>query len=492
MILQIGGKQMFKIFDTTIIIIQILLSLFLLYLVRELLPLNFIIAIGCVLAVIIGIELIFLIKKRKIKVKNGKRVRSRKMRTRLVCMVVAICIAVVDIYAVKGFKTLGNITTGKYQTTVVSLVVKNDSEYKKVADLQDLFVGYTNSMDEDVVDEVMADIKNKQKTTLQYSDYRFLNDLVIGFNDGEEQAMIFNEGLRASIEEIDPDFSKNTRVIYQYESKKEVSNDFSKSLENLGDCFTVYISGIDTYGPVNSVSRSDVNMLVTVNIKEKKILMVSIPRDYYVELASFGAYDKLTHAGVYGVEESMDTLSLLLDEEIPYYARVNFTSLITMVDAIDGITVYNDQEFVSYHNGKYHPVGNLTFNGEEALEFVRERYGLENGDNDRVKNQQKVLRAMLDKMMSPKIITNYSKILKAVEGSFQTNISSQDIQSLVQMQLSDMAKWTFESISLTGYETMTDECYSMWGTDLYVIEQDEDSVLAAKAAIDAMYTKSES
>lgn len=487
-----GGKSMLKIVDLSIVIIQIILSGFLLFLVRELLPMNLLIILAFVLLLILGIEIFALTKKRKIKVKDGKRYRSRKMKSRIACLLIAICIATVDIFAVKGFKTLGNITGGKYETTVVSVVVKADSEYKKVQDLDGLFVGYTSSMDETVVDEVMNDLKKKEQVKLKYSDYQFLNTLVEGFNQDEEQAMIFNEGIRASIEEIDPDFSKNTRVIYQYESKKEISNDFSKSLEHLGDCFTVYISGIDTYGPVNSVSRSDVNMLVTVNIKTKKILMVSIPRDYYVELASFGAYDKLTHAGVYGVDESMDTISLLLEEEIPYYARVNFTSLITMVDAIDGITVYNDQEFVSYHNGKYHPVGNLTFNGEEALEFVRERYGLENGDNDRVKNQQKVLKAMLSKMMSPKIITNYSKILKAVEGSFQTNMSSQDIQSLIQMQLSDMASWTFETISLTGYETMTDECYSMWGTDLYIMEQDPDSVEQAKEAIDAMYLTSES
>ena len=197
--------------------------------------------------------------------------------------------------------------------------------------------------------------------------------------------------------------------------------------------------------------------------------------------------DKLTHAGIYGVEESMETLERVFDIEFDYYAKVNFTSLVTIVDALGGITVYNDQAFNSYRYNDYYPVGEIYMDGDKALEFVRARYALANGDNDRVKNQQKVLKAMIDKAISPAIITNFSSILNAVSGSVATSMDSKNIQELIQMQLNDMASWDIQQISVTGTGTTTTSCYSMPGSRVYVMEPDYSSVEAATAKINEIF-----
>ncbi|MBR2713245.1 MAG: LCP family protein, partial [Kiritimatiellae bacterium] len=177
-----------------------------------------------------------------------------------------------------------------------------------------------------------------------------------------------------------------------------------------------------------------------------------------------------------GVEESMATLEKEFGITLHYYARVNFTSLIKIVNALGGINVYNDQSFTSYHTHDYYPKGEMYMDGETALEFVRERYGLANGDHDRVKNQQKVLTAMLKKAMSPSIIKNYGKLMDAVSGSFTTNMDAKEIQSLIQMQVDDMASWNFEQISVNGTGTKSTSCYSMPGQSVYVMKPDYDTV----------------
>ena len=213
-------------------------------------------------------------------------------------------------------------------------------------------------------------------------------------------------------------------------------------------------------------------MIVTVDPTNKKILMTSIPRDYYVTLANMGKKDKLTHAGLAGVENSVKTLENFLDIDINYYARVNFTSLIQMVDALGGIEVYSDQDIPKL--GIHESVNQM--DGKKALSFSRERYSYKSGDNHRVQNQQKVLEAMLNKMMSPAIITNYSSILENINGSFETNMTSQEITSLLKMQLSDMAKWDIQQIQLEGHGAMMTGGAYMPNHKLYYMIPDQSSV----------------
>ena len=247
--------------------------------------------------------------------------------------------------------------------------------------------------------------------------------------------------------------------------------------------FNVYISGIDTSGTISNVSRSDANIIATVNTNTHEILLTSIPRDYYVTLHSKGAKDKLTHSGIYGINETVTTVEDLLDIDINYYVRVNFTTVIKLVDTLGGIQVYSDYDFTAqgYHFNK----GYNTLNGAEALAFSRERYSFASGDNQRVKNQQAVIEAIIDKVISPELLTRYTSILNSLEGSFQTNIEQNEISNLVKDQLSNMSSWTVKSNALTGTGSYG-PTYSMGSTKLYIMLPSDSSVAEAKQKINAV------
>ncbi len=243
--------------------------------------------------------------------------------------------------------------------------------------------------------------------------------------------------------------------------------------------FVMYISGIDTYGDVDKVSRSDVNILAVVNPGRRTMLLVTTPRDYYVKLhGTAGPPDKLTHAGLYGITMSRQTLSDLYGVDIPYYVRLNFTSLVRMVDVVGPITVQSDYAFKSFK------VGENTLTSKQALEFARERYSFAEGDRQRGRNQQKVIEAMVAKMSEPQNIIRYSSILHTLQDSLQTNMSQASIATLAKAQLDDMKRWKVESISVNGTGAMR-QTYSMGAMPLYVMIPDATSVEYAKKKIDA-------
>ena len=226
-------------------------------------------------------------------------------------------------------------------------------------------------------------------------------------------------------------------------------------------------------------------MIVTVNPKTKQILMSSIPRDYYVTLANKGKKDKLTHSGLAGPENTVKTMDNFLGIDINYYARVNFTSLITMVDALGGIDLDSDSSFTAASGDSFRK-GVQHVNGKKALAFARERHAFGGGDNMRVKHQQDVLMAMLKKMMSPAIITNYTGVLNSIAGCFETNMSSDNITDLIQMQVNDMAQWTFTQKQFTGHGVMQTGGAYMPNTKLYYMIPDDSSVSENIAAIKAV------
>lgn len=290
-----------------------------------------------------------------------------------------------------------------------------------------------------------------------------------------------NKSYYAIIEADHEDFQNDVREIWSFDIEEEIQ-DISKNVNVTKEPFIVYISGIDTSGPVSTVSRSDVNMLVTVNPKTRQILLTSIPRDYYVTLANRGQKDKLTHSGLAGIDNTVKTMENFLGLDINYYARVNFTSLIQMVDALGGITINNDVAFTGY-NGTYFAKGNISINGDEALEYSRERHAFGAGDNERVFHQQIVIMGMLNKMMSPAVITNYSSVLNAIEGCFETNMSSSEITSLIQMQINDMASWNMVQKQFSGYGVMQTGGAYMPSSRLYYMIPDDESVSENVAAI---------
>lgn len=252
--------------------------------------------------------------------------------------------------------------------------------------------------------------------------------------------------------------------------------------------FVIYLSGVDTRGELTENARSDVNILAAVNPVTKRVALVNTPRDYYVDLAGTDSKDKLTHAGLYGVETSMETLGNLYGVNVDHYIRINFAGFISIIDALGGVDVYSDQAFTSVGSpGYYDPTtfveGWNHLDGKAALAFARERHAFASGDIQRGINQMKVIDAMLNKIKSPALLMGFSKIMDAVADCFVTSFSQDQISALVRMQLSDFAEWDIESYTVTGTSSSSTKCYSAKGQKLYVMKPDDSSVSKAREMI---------
>ena len=300
--------------------------------------------------------------------------------------------------------------------------------------------------------------------------------------DEEVDAIIYNGAYTSLMEENVTDFSKKIKILYTFDIRVQLDFGNSGATDDsiTKEPFTIYISGIDTYGEVSETSRSDVNLIAVVNPKTYQILLVTTPRDYYVPIpgVSGGQKDKLTHAGIYGIDASMRTLGELYETDINYYARLNFTSLIDIVDTLGGVDVYSELAFqtgtesgciVDVQEGWNH------LNGEQALAFSRERHALADGDNQRGKNQQAVLTAMLRKCLSPTMLLKAGTIMNQVSSEVETNLSQAQINSLIKYQLNKNATWTIQSVAATGTNDKG-YCYSSGDTSLFIMDPDEDVV----------------
>ena len=255
--------------------------------------------------------------------------------------------------------------------------------------------------------------------------------------------------------------------------------------------FAVYLSGVDTRGELTEKARSDVNILAVVNPQTKQVALINTPRDYYVDLAGTNSKDKLTHAGLYGVETSMATLGNLYGITVDHYIRINFSGFMSIVDALGGVDVYSDYAFTSVGSpGYYDPTtfveGWNHLNGQAALAFARERHAFASGDIQRGINQMKVIDAMLNKIKSPALLMGFSKIMDAAADCFVTNFSQDQISALVRMQLSDLADWDIQSYTVTGSSATSTQCYSAKGQKLYVMKPDDAAVAKAKEMIAAV------
>lgn len=246
----------------------------------------------------------------------------------------------------------------------------------------------------------------------------------------------------------------------------------------------MYVTGIDTYGDLSTVSRSDVNILLVANPKTHEMLMISVPRDSYVRIPGKGQneYDKLTHAGNYGVDASIGALEQLFDIDIPYFTRVNFSSFIQIIDALGGITIENPYAFTSYE-GHFFPEGRVNLDGELALQYVRERYSLPDGAIDRDRHQQIVLSATINKMMSPHLLLNFNEIMDSIKDSIQINMHPDDMMDLVNYQLDDGSAWKIHKRVVQGEGQMGLPSFAMPGYDLYMYVIDDDALEVLKGEI---------
>ena len=407
--------------------------------IMNILPTTYFLIIAVLVVLLFFLALVLMLFGAKKKSKRG-------LIGKVFSVIMSAGLAALLFVLISGNNTLSGITGPNTQTHTYALVATSNSELKKIKDIDSHKVLYN----EEFADENFNKAKEallKKCPNVQFVTTNDIGEMLDMLYNGKVDAILVNDAFFGTFEELKSNFANDTTTIWSFDVEQDV-DDFSKDTAVTKELFTIYISGIDTTGKVSKVSRSDVNMLVTVNPETKQILMTSIPRDYYVTLANKGKKDKLTHAGLGGVENSVKTIENFMGIEINYYARVNFTSIVRIVDALGGVTVNSPVAFTTLH-GKYKIVaGDNYMDGAKALGFVRERYSLAAGDNDRVKNQQRLLKAMIDKMISPTIITNYNQILNAIDGSFETNMSNDDIISLIKMQLTDMASWEFKSISL--------------------------------------------
>ena len=383
-------------------------------------------------------------------------------------------------YALATISFLGDVFKEAKETDEYYLIVRKDSSYAKIEDIKDKNVHFFQ-----VVDDVKSEVTKKVRITLVNQEN--LLDLGNKLLDKNVDVILTSATQYSMLGDEIKNFRESTKILYTIKHEvqtntkaEETGSKYSVKSRK----FNVYISGIDTSGSISNVARSDANILMTVNTNTHEALLTSIPRDYYVTLHSYGAKDKLTHSGIYGINETVKTAEDLLDTDINYYVRVNFTTVIKLVDKLGGIDVYSDYSFTTSDKLYTFKKGYNHMNGEEALRFSRERYAFAGGDNQRVKNQQHVIEAVMKKVLnSTTLLTKYTDILDSLKGSFQTNIAQDDISKLVKDQINNMSSWTIKSNSLTGTGASS-STYSMGSTKLYVMVPNSTSVTSAKEKID--------
>ena len=470
---QKNKKDKFKIYliINSILLAWLSLTTLLILTKYDVLPLKYMLLTLIPLILIPGI-FIFLMLKKNIK----KILKTIISVISIITMAVLIFILV---YLQKTFKFLDNLKDDGYIIRNYSVIVLKNNNYDNIEQLNDKTINYyikEETDEEEVIkklDEVVT--SNKQKENNH-------DELIEKLYNNEADAILMEESYTGIIEETNPKFSEETKTIYTIEIKVKAEN-IVKEVNVNKDTFNIYISGIDTYGNISSVSRSDVNIIATVNPTTHQILLTTIPRDYYVQLDGTEGYykDKLTHAGIYGIEKSIKTLENLLDIDINYYIKVNFSSVEKIIDALGGVDVYSEYTFTGYAGTNY-TRGYNRVNGTTALEFARTRKTVDGGDRTRGKNQQALIQAILKKSCSKEIITKYTNILSSLEGSFQTNMSTEKITDLIKKQIDEMSPWNVTSISLDG-ENGSELTYSYPGQELYVMIPNEETIENAKKQI---------
>ena len=411
---------------------------------------------------------------------------QKTKKSPLVTTVVLVIFSLVSLVGIFGFKQMIDITNRMNQTAAfseveMSIVVPKESDIKDVSQLTS--VQAPTKVDKNNIETLMSALKKDKKVDVKVEDVASYQEAYDNLKSGKSKAMVLSGSYASLLESVDSNYASNLKTIYTYKIKKKNSNS-EKQVDS--KVFNIYISGIDTYGSISTVSRSDVNIIMTVNMNTHKILLTTTPRDAYVKIPGGGAdqYDKLTHAGIYGVETSEQTLENLYGIKIDYYARINFTSFLKLIDQLGGVTVHNDQAFTSLHGKFDFPVGDIQMNSEQALGFVRERYSLDGGDNDRGKNQEKVISAIVNKLASLKSVSNFTSIVNNLQDSVQTNMSLDTINALANTQLDSGSKFTVTSQAVTGTgSTGQLTSYAMPNSSLYMMKLDDSSVASASQAI---------
>ena len=374
---------------------------------------------------------------------------------------------------------LGNITNSKEQITEYHVIVKENSAYNKIKDIKGHTVLTLSGSSSDY-NQAKEELKDKVK--VEFGSSSNINDLFESVMNQNNIAFV-TAGNYENTKEVIEGLEDNTRILYTVKVKSE-QKDIVKKTDVTKNPFNVYVTGIDTDGPISTVSRSDVNMILTIDPASHHVIMTSIPRDSYVPLQGDdhqGQMDKFTHTGIYGVEETIATAEAMLGIDINYYVKVNFTTVRELIDILGGVDINSEQEFSA--GGYYFNVGMNHVSGDAALAFARERYSFSNGDFQRNRNQQIVVEGVINKITSSTaILTSYTDILSTIQNYMATNMSAKDIQRLVKMQLGNMTGWTTESMAVTG-TTGSSPCYSLGNMYASVVYPDDNSIAEIREKI---------
>ena len=450
-------------------IVQFVLSVVLIVnvLFFNMLPMTYVgVAVG-ILVILLGITLLSQILA-----------KGKGMAGKIFCIIMCIVLAAGSFYLGKVNAAAGKIFGSNKSTSAIVVAVKAEDKAEKIEDASDYKFGIQYSAYGDQMRTGLSMIENEVGETLDVQEYNNLIDEANALLDGKVQAIIYNSSQTSIIQEQIPEFEKSIKIIYTHNIVVEIQNEVVDS--DMTEPFAVYLSGMDTYNEISSADRSDVNIIAVVNPQSHQILLVTTPRDYYVTIPNISGRqrDKLTHAGIYGIDASMATLEQLYEMDIQFFGRVNFTSLINIVDALGGLEVVSDEEFdTGWESGAMIHVneGVNYFDGTGALAFCRERHALGDGDNARGRHQQAVITAMIKKMMSPAMLRGATEIIDSVSDGVDTNFSMEQIQSLIKTQLRKNPEWHIYSAAAEGYGDKQ-TCYSSGNTPLYVTIPNEQSV----------------
>lgn len=425
-------------------------------------------------AVVVGILVFLLI----VTYATQRRQKRKAIPGKILSIIVSAILAVGCYYLGMVNGAFDKVTGGEYKIDNMVVAVLVDDPAETIEDAKDYSFAVQYALGAQDVKQVVDTINKELETNLNTVEYADIQSQAAALHDGAVDAIIYNEGYTGMLEEAFEGYSSSVKIIYRHEIKKEIQNKTpSKKVDTSKNAFSVYISGIDVYGPIETNSRSDVNIIATVNPETHQILLTTTPRDYYVTIPgiSNGQRDKLTHAGIYGVDASMATLENLYETSIPFYVRVNFTSVIEIVDVLGGVDVYSEYAFTTNDGTLTVSEGMNHLNGKQALAFSRERYNVPGGDNQRGKNQQAVIVAMIKKMISPQILTSASGIIDSVSGNVETNMTQAQLQNLIKAQLNKGGSWNIYSAAATGTGS-SNSCYSSGSQLLYVMNPNQESV----------------
>ncbi len=444
----------------------------------DMLPIKYLVVIGVILVILLAFTILSQLAK------AGRKVGW------VFATIMILIFGIASIYIWKAHDVIDEVTRTEEPVTKlsdVSIIVLANSSYNGLEDLKGKEFGVQKILDRENTELTLQDLEAKLQVQVDTVEYESWKSQVQALYNQDVEVIVINELYRSLILEDFEDFDEKTRVLdgFTYQEKIEKNDNSSKAdIKVDTEPFNVYLSGNDSYGKISmEAGRSDVNIIATVNPKTKQILLTTTPRDFYVELPFYGGgyYDKLTHAGMYGLDTSIETLENLYQIEIDYYVRLNFSGFRDIVDALDGVEVYSAHEFTSV-KGVYFSQGMNYLNGKEALAFVRERKAFADGDFQRGRNQMAMIEALANKIFSPAILTNYMDLMNSVSSCFITDMPRGKINDLVKMQLNDGAEWTIISNSVMGYGN-TRTTYSTGNEPLSCVDPDVGDVALATELI---------